>query len=168
VITGDGPLAARVQEEAQQYSDTVRVYLRGFVDRRIMRHYYWASDLTIVPSKLEAFSITALESMACGVPVIGYRGGGIEDLIVDGVTGFLVGSDEEASEKIAHLVMSEDMYARMREAAPYHVAKSFSWNHVIYWVLDVYKAVLDFSEPEEKLFLLYKAWLRLSRLWRKG
>jgi len=167
VITGDGPLASKVRDEARHHSGLIRVYLNGFVDRKLLRHYYWAADLTIVPSRLEAFSITALESMACGVPVIGYRGGGIEDLILDSVTGFLVRNDMEAAEKIALLAMNDDLHAVMRERAPYHVAKNFSWDKVIYWILDVYRTVIDSANPEERLFLLYKAWLGLTRLWRR-
>ena len=167
VITGDGPLADKVKDEARRYSDLIRVYLNGFVDKRMMRNYYWAADLTIVPSRLEAFSITALESMACGVPVIGYRGGGIEDLILDSVTGFLVRDDADAAEKIALLAMNDALHASMREKAPYHVAKNFSWDKVIYWILDVYKTVIDSANPGEQLFLLYRAWLGLTRLWRR-
>ena len=167
VIPGDGPLANRVKDEAQRYSGLIRVYLNGFVDRKLLRHYYWAADLTIVPSRLEAFSITALESMACGVPVIGYKGGGIEDLILDSVTGFLVRDDMEAAEKIALLAMNDGLHAAMRERAPYHVAKNFSWDKVIYWILDVYRTVIDSANPGERLFLLYKAWLGLTRLWRR-
>ncbi len=166
VITGDGPLANRVKNEAQRYAGLVKVHLNGFVDRKVMRHYYWAADLTIVPSRLEAFSITALESMACGVPVIGYRGGGIEDLILDSVTGFLVKDDVEAAEKIALLATNDNLHAAMRDRAPYHVAKNFSWDKVIYWILDVYKSVIDSASPGERLFLLYRAWLGLTRLWR--
>ncbi len=167
VITGDGPLADKVRDEVRRYSDLIRVHLNGFVDRRMMRNYYWAADLTIVPSRLEAFSITALESMACGTPVIGYRGGGIEDLILDSITGFLVGDDREAAEKIALLAMNDGLHASMRDKAPYHVAKNFSWDKVIYWILDVYKTVMDSANPEERLFLLYKAWLGLTRPWRR-
>ncbi len=167
VIIGDGPLADRVREEARRYSDSVRVYLNGFVERKLLRHYYWAADLTIVPSRLEAFSITALESMACGVPVIGYKGGGIEDLIVEAVTGFLVESDDDAAKRIASLAVNDELHAKMRETAPLHVAKNFSWDKVIYWILDTYKATMSSARPGEKLFLLYRAWLGLTGLWRR-
>ncbi|BEP17671.1 glycosyltransferase family 4 protein [Pyrofollis japonicus] len=169
VIVGDGPYRPVIENEISQYKakELFKAYMNGFVERKMLREYYWAADLTIVPSPIEAFSITALESMACGTPVLGYRGGGIEDVVVDGVTGFLVKDDEEAVNRLVFLAESDDIRAKMREHAPYHVARNFSWNKIVYEILEIYKSVLDSSDPEEKLFLLYKGWLRLSKLWKR-
>ena len=48
-----------------------------------------ASDLFLMPSVQESFGLAALEAMACEVPVVASRIGGLPDLIEDGVTGFL-------------------------------------------------------------------------------
>ena len=49
------------------------------------------SDVTLVPSRAESFGLVALESSACGTPVVASDVGGLTSLIDDGVTGFLVG-----------------------------------------------------------------------------
>ena len=51
---------------------------------------YSAADVTIVPSLEETFSNTTAESLACGTPVVGFKVGGIPDMITDGVNGFTV------------------------------------------------------------------------------
>ena len=48
------------------------------------------TDLLLQPSGSDAFGLAALEATACGVPVIGYKVGGLPEVIVDGETGFLV------------------------------------------------------------------------------
>ncbi len=47
------------------------------------------ADLMVMPSELESFGLAALEAMACRVPTIGTRVGGVPELIDDGVTGRL-------------------------------------------------------------------------------
>ena len=50
---------------------------------------YSASDMFVIPSLQEAFGQTALESLACGTPVVGFRTGGIPDMVIHGKTGLL-------------------------------------------------------------------------------
>ena len=51
--------------------------------------YYSASDLSILPSLMEATSISGLEAMAASLPLVGTRVGGIPVLIQDGINGYL-------------------------------------------------------------------------------
>ena len=66
---------------------TVRL---GNLDVSELLPWYQAADVTVIPSLLEATSLSALESMACGVPVLATRVGGLPELITDGITGVLV------------------------------------------------------------------------------
>lgn len=56
---------------------------------------YSAADIFVMPSKIESFGLTALESMACSTPVLAFRTGGIPDLVIHGETGWL--ADEVSS-----------------------------------------------------------------------
>jgi glycosyltransferase involved in cell wall biosynthesis len=51
----------------------------------------------------EPFGLVMIEALACGTPVIAFRGGSVEEIIENGVTGFIVDSVEEAVEAIRHL-----------------------------------------------------------------
>ena len=55
----------------------------------VLRLYYAAADLMVVPSRLEAFGQTASEALSCGIPVVAFRTGGLVDVIDDLVTGAL-------------------------------------------------------------------------------
>jgi starch synthase len=62
-----------------------------FVDgQRDTWTYYPAGDVTVVPSLTEPFGLVAIEAMACGKPVIASRVGGLQEIVVDRVTGLLV------------------------------------------------------------------------------
>jgi D-inositol-3-phosphate glycosyltransferase len=70
-----------------------------FVDpqpHHLLSTYYRAADVVVVPSRSESFGLVALESAACGVPVVAAAVGGLRSLVVDGETGFLVESREPA------------------------------------------------------------------------
>ena len=56
-----------------------------------------ASDVFLLPSAQESFGLAALEAMACEVPVVASRVGGLPELIEDGVTGFLHAPDDLAA-----------------------------------------------------------------------
>jgi len=158
VIVGDGPLAELVKDEARKYSNYIDVRVLGFVERPRLREIYWATDVAIVPARLEAFSITALEAMACGVPVIGFKESGVSDVVADGITGFLVESDEDVSARITEIVLNSDLHARLSHNAPAHVASHFSWEKVARSLLEIYRATIDAASGSDKRYLLYRLW----------
>jgi len=55
-----------------------------------LRAWYVAADATVLPSHYESFGMVALEAMACGIPVVASRVGGLQTTVRDGVTGLLV------------------------------------------------------------------------------
>jgi glycosyltransferase involved in cell wall biosynthesis len=61
-------------------------YLAGETERA---RAYSAADVFVIPSLQEAFGQTALEAMACGVPAVGFRVGGIPDMVMSGKNGLL-------------------------------------------------------------------------------
>jgi D-inositol-3-phosphate glycosyltransferase len=75
--------------------ETVRFL--GAQPQEILRTYYIAADVTVLPSHYESFGMVALEAMACGSPVIASRVGGLTTTVRDGVTGFLVPEGDAAA-----------------------------------------------------------------------
>ena len=92
LMVGDGPdldLAARL---AKEHGIANRVHFLGEQDQ--VRSLLSLSDVFILPSAQESFGLAALEAMACEVPVVASRVGGLPEVIEDGQNGFLHAPDD--------------------------------------------------------------------------
>ena len=77
------------------------------------------AHVLLMPSDLESFGLAALEGMACGVPPVATRGGGLPELVTHGVDGFLepVGDIQAQAARVVELLTDEKLYQRMSGAA---------------------------------------------------
>lgn len=77
------------------------------------------ADLFLMPSVSESFGLAALEAMACKVPVISSNAGGLPELNIDGVTGYLlnVGDVDAMAEKAVYILEDEERLAQFKENA---------------------------------------------------
>ncbi len=81
-IGGRGNLENELRSQAQKLGLGSRVVFCGFIPEEDLPNHYAASDLTVVPSqKLEGFGLVALESLACGVPVLATPVGGLPEAV---------------------------------------------------------------------------------------
>ena len=87
VMVGDGPDRDPAQREAQRQGVARDVRFVGRVDD--VADLLRGADLFLLPSETESFGLAALEAMACGVPVIASRVGGIPEVVTEGESGFL-------------------------------------------------------------------------------
>jgi L-malate glycosyltransferase len=88
LMVGDGPDRSSAEWLANTKGLQNRVHFLGKQDR--VHELLPVADLMIMPSELESFGLAALEAMACKVPTIATRVGGVAELIDDGVTGRLL------------------------------------------------------------------------------
>ena len=92
VLAGNGPLYSDLQDLARELGIQDQLHLLGF--RRDVYRLCSAADLFLFSSRREGLSVSMMEAMACGLPIVASRVRGNTDLIDDGLGGFLVESDD--------------------------------------------------------------------------
>jgi len=120
------------------------LHLGGIDSEHLLAVAYNAADAFVIPSMEEAFGQTALESLACARPVIGFKVGGIPDMVHDGQTGLLVERGDSLGLSNALNVMLQDhgrreqMGANAREL----VLSQFSFEKNAATYLELYQAMV--------------------------
>jgi D-inositol-3-phosphate glycosyltransferase len=142
VIGGDGKDLARKRELsalAAELRIVDKVTLLDAVPHDDLPLYYNAADICVVPSYYESFGLVAVEAMACGVPVVASRVGGLKETVQDGQTGYLVPwlCPEPFAERLELLLNNEPLRRSLgREARA--AAERYHWSEVAARVEDVY------------------------------
>ena len=119
VLVGDGPERGRVETLAREAGVAEHVEILGELDD--VRGLLSVADVFLLPSAQESFGLAALEAMACGVPVVASRVGGLPEVITDGLTGYLRDPDDHAGMAAAVLDLLDDPSLRQRVA---HLARA--------------------------------------------
>ena len=106
-------------------------------------YYYSAAELVVMPSHYESFGMVALESMACGTPVIASLVGGLIHLVEDGVTGYHVPVEDPIalSQCISGLLEDKALRYRMGHDA-FAFAKKFDWASISEKIIQVYRELI--------------------------
>jgi D-inositol-3-phosphate glycosyltransferase len=121
----------------------------GRQDQDTLQYYYSAAEVVVVPSHYESFGMVALESMACGTPVVASETGGLAFLVKDGETGFHVpAADPDAlAGRLIELMEDSELREKLgKQASEY--AKGFTWSIVVDQILELYASVLAESRKE--------------------
>src|SRR5207244_11328183 len=91
------------------------------------------SDVLLLPSELESFGLVALEAMACEVPVIATRVGGIPEVVRDGVDGFLydVGDVQSMADGCLPILNNPQIRDGLGKAAREHATRDFCASKIV-------------------------------------
>jgi N-acetyl-alpha-D-glucosaminyl L-malate synthase BshA len=142
VMVGDGSERAQAEHRAR----CLNVYEHcSFVGKQPkISDYLSAADVLLLPSEQESFGLAALEAMACEVPVIASRVGGVPEVVTDGETGYLseVGDVEKMSADAARLVLDEELRREMGRRARESAVSRYSTDLVIPQYINFYERVL--------------------------
>ena len=143
VLVGDGPDRSAAEWLAHDLQIHEKVHFMGKQER--VNELLPLADLMLMPSELESFGLAALEAMACKVPSIATRVGGVPELIDDGVTGLLypVGNVDDMAAGAVALLKDRDRLEAMREAGRRTAQKRFCSSLVVPQYVRYYQSVLD-------------------------
>jgi D-inositol-3-phosphate glycosyltransferase len=141
-LTGDKELQ-QLRALAGRLNIQQRVRFLGARPQQELPLLYSAADITVVPSYHESFGMVAVESLACGTPVVATRAGGLTTVVRHGETGFLVPRCPGFfAERLDTLLRQPDRLAKMRAAARRSVLQ-FSWESVASKVSDLYDELVN-------------------------
>ena len=148
LMVGDGGDRSSCEELSRDLgvSDNVRFLGKQDAIEEILS----VSDLFLMPSESESFGLAALEAMACKVPVITSNAGGLPELNVDGVTGFLkdVGDINGMAERAVYMLEDEDRLNNFKENALAR-AKEFDLANILPAYENYYLEVIDRCKEKE-------------------
>lgn len=134
----------RLRELREQLELHDLVTFLGSKDQDALPYYYSAAYVVVVPSYYESFGMVAVEAMACGVPVIASKAGGLMYTIQDGLTGLLfpANSPNALAEKLCLLLDEPDLRDKMGENAR-QWAQRFGWATIADQVVALYGELLS-------------------------
>jgi L-malate glycosyltransferase len=147
VLIGDGPDRSAAEWLAHDLGIHTRVHFLGKQER--VNELLPLADLLLMPSQLESFGLAALEAMACKVPSIATRVGGVPELVDDGVTGLLFdpGDVETMARGALALLSDRERLQTMRDAARREAQKRFCASLVVPRYIRYYEEVLEKGDP---------------------
>jgi len=120
-----------------------QVHFRPPQSHELLSSYYRAADVTIVPSRSESFGLVALESLACGTPVVASAVGGLTTLVHDGRTGALVdGWDPVAYAKAVAGIIEEPIRATRYATAAVLEAQRYTWRATATQLSDLFSSLV--------------------------
>jgi N-acetyl-alpha-D-glucosaminyl L-malate synthase BshA len=142
LMVGDGPERAAAQALARRLGVEQRVRFLGRQDE--VEQIIGVADLLLLPSELESFGLSALEAMACGVPVVGSDAGGLPEVVKSGETGFLlpVGDIEGMAARALELLKDDARRRRMGQAGQARAAALFEADRTVDRYESYYRQVL--------------------------
>lgn len=153
VMVGDGSERTNVEHRARCLGVYDKCVFVGKQPKIV--DYLSAADVLLLPSEQESFGLAALEAMACEVPVIASRVGGVPEVVTDGETGFLseVGDVKKMAEDAARLLTDTELRSKMGKRARESALARYRADIVIPQYIEFYKEIIrkaasNRSDPE--------------------
>lgn len=142
LLVGQGPEWSSVLDLVQSLGLTDKIHFLGRQDD--IAQFMSIADLFVLPSAKESFGLVALEAMACGVPTVGSRIGGVPEVVIDGETGFLaeLGDVETMASHAIQILRDNELHRRFVQNGLHRVDKVFHAGQIVDQYEALYKRVL--------------------------
>lgn len=133
-----------VVRRAEELGIRRQIIFRGSAPQDTLPDYYAAATVAAVPSRYESFGLVAVEAMACGLPVVASRAGGLKFTVDDGVSGLLVppSNPRALADGLRHIISNPNLRASMQVGAR-QAAIRFSWQSIAPAMLHLYERLAD-------------------------
>lgn len=143
-LSGDKDVL-QLRKQAKELQLSKRTHFLGAQPQSELPGIYSAADVLIVPSYHEIFGMAAVESLACGTPVVATRAGGLMTIVRNGVNGYLVPRCSGFfAERLDSLLTSPGLLREMQVAARPSI-EQFSWKEVANQIYGLYDTLLEES-----------------------
>jgi N-acetyl-alpha-D-glucosaminyl L-malate synthase BshA len=148
VMCGDGPEREKAAQLAQSYGIADIVLFAGQIPN--IADYLSVADLFMLPSETESFGLSALEAMACEVPVIATNTGGLPEVVLDQETGFLVpvGDTAAMASRAIELLRDEAKHRAMAARARAWAIERFNTESVIPQYERLYERIIAWAKDK--------------------
>ncbi len=145
IIAGDGPLLPLLKSQATELGLSERLSFTGHVEN--VPEFLSCLDIFVVPSIAEGLSITTIEAMSVGLPVIASRTGGLPELVKHGETGLLVEPRDPAklAQAVTELLINKNKRQLMGLYAHKKASEMFSLETMIGETCRVYDEIITDS-----------------------
>ena len=143
LLIGDGPDCSAAEMLAQKRGVRQHTFFLGKQDN--VEETLSIADVLLLPSEMESFGLAALEAMACEVPPIASRVGGVPELITHGVDGFLAeaGDVRTMADYAIRLLENPTLHSEVAQAARQTAMNRFCTSLIIPKYEDLYRRVLE-------------------------
>jgi mannosylfructose-phosphate synthase len=137
----------RMHEIVAEHGMEKRVHIIGYVPDELMAPYYRQAVMFVLPSLFEPFGMTSLEAMACGVPVVASKFGGIRNVINSGENGLLVNPEDpqEFSAAILKILRDQELASQLGHEGYKTIQKHYSWEAIARRHLEFYGEYMELS-----------------------
>ena len=131
VMVGDGPERGAAEQQARELGVHEQTYFLGKLDA--VAPLLANADLFLLPSASESFGLSALEALACGVPVVASKAGGLPELIREGETGFMreTGDVDAMAAAALSVLRDPERWRAMSAAAAKDARARFSQDEIV-------------------------------------
>jgi N-acetyl-alpha-D-glucosaminyl L-malate synthase BshA len=142
MLIGEGPDLCAIRKMILAYGLDQEVYFLG--KQEDVAEVISMADVMLLPSEKESFGLVALEAMACGVPVVTTVAGGLPEVVLDGVCGYLcqIGDVETMAKRTLSLLQDKALYDQFSKNSIERSSNTFCHDKIASQYENLYKKLL--------------------------